>query len=42
MKKEGEEIMELKHDGDPLYKKVFYIVLALGSLYLAFIFLKSV
>ncbi len=42
MKKENEEIMELKHEAVPIYKTIFYIVLALGSLYLAFILMKSV
>ena len=31
--------MELKHDPVPGYKKIFYIVTALGSLYLGWIFL---
>ena len=31
--------MELKHDAVPGYKKIFYIVFALGSLYLGWIFI---
>lgn len=41
MKKENEEIMELKHEADPLYKKIFYIVFIVCIVYLALIFLKS-
>lgn len=41
MVEEHKEIMELKHEAVPGYKKIFYIILAIGSLYLAFIFLKS-
>lgn len=42
MKEEHSELQELKHEAVPIYKTIFYIVLALGSLYFAFIFLKSV
>jgi hypothetical protein len=41
MNKEHEEVMELKHEPDPGYRTVFYIVLAAASLYLAIIFLKT-
>ncbi len=41
MKKENEEIMELSHEADPFYRKVFYIVLGTLSAYLAFIFIRS-
>lgn len=41
MKKENEEIMELSHEADPVYRKVFYIVFAILAAYLAFIFLRS-
>lgn len=36
-----EELMELKHEGDPLYRKVFYIVFAVCSVYLALIFIRG-
>jgi len=41
MKEENKELMELKHEGDPLYIKVFFIVLGILSIYLAFIFLRG-
>jgi hypothetical protein len=41
MKKEHEEVMELKHDPEPGYRTAFYIALAAASLYLALIFLKT-
>jgi hypothetical protein len=41
MKKEHEEITELKHDPEPGYRTAFYIALAAASLYLALIFLKT-
>jgi len=42
MKKEGDEIMELKHDPEPGYRTVLYIVMAVASLYLAIILLKTI
>ncbi|GEM_PF-5093742 len=36
-----EEKMELSHEADPFYKKVFPIVFAILAAYLAFIFLKT-
>lgn len=39
MKEEKEEIMELSHEPVPGYKKIFYIVFAVGILYLAAVFL---
>ncbi len=41
MKEEHEELMELKHDPDPYYKKAFPIVFIIFAVYLAFIFLRS-
>ncbi|MEE8575108.1 MAG: hypothetical protein V3T30_06820 [Thermodesulfobacteriota bacterium] len=38
MKKDNEEIMELKHEAKPGYKKIFLIVFALMILYLAVVF----
>lgn len=34
-----EEKMELRHEPIPKYKKIFYIVITIGILYLAFIML---
>ncbi|MDP3049215.1 MAG: hypothetical protein Q8N12_07290 [Thermodesulfovibrionales bacterium] len=42
MRKEGEEIMELKHDPVPGYRTIFYIVLTIASLYLAVILVRTV
>ncbi|MCX8029993.1 MAG: hypothetical protein N3A59_00240 [Thermodesulfovibrionales bacterium] len=41
MKDHQEELMELKHEADPFYKKIFFIIFAICAVYLAFIFLKS-
>ena len=41
MKKENEELMELKHDPEPGYKAYFYIALAIAILYLAVIFIRG-
>ncbi len=38
MKKEKEELMELRHEPVPGYKKFFFIVFAVGVLYLAAVF----
>ena len=35
------EIMELKHEGLPGYRPVFYAVFALGLVYLAIVFILS-
>ncbi|MDW7756069.1 MAG: hypothetical protein SCH72_00080 [Desulfuromonadales bacterium] len=40
-KNESEEIMILGHDPWPGYRPVFYVVFAIGVLYLAFIFLNT-
>ena len=42
MKKEHEEIMELKHEPEPGYRTAFYIALAAASLYIAIIFFKTI
>ncbi|MGR3318200.1 MAG: hypothetical protein ACUZ8O_06930 [Candidatus Anammoxibacter sp.] len=39
MENEKDVIMELKHDAVPGYRKAFYIVFALGIIYLGIIFL---
>jgi hypothetical protein len=41
MKKEDEELMELKHDAEPGYRTFFYIVMTVAVLYLAFIFIRG-
>ncbi|MBU1569257.1 MAG: hypothetical protein ABIJ52_14860 [Pseudomonadota bacterium] len=33
-----EEKMELSHEGSPLYKKIFYILISMGLLYLIIVF----
>lgn len=33
-----EEKMELAHKGDPRYKKIFYLLISLGLLYLILVF----
>lgn len=42
MKKKHEELLELKHEPEPRYRTIFYIVMAAASLYLAIIFLKTI
>ncbi|MDI6722625.1 MAG: hypothetical protein QMD97_03640 [Candidatus Aenigmarchaeota archaeon] len=42
MEKEHDEIMELKHDPEPGYRTIFYIVIAAAGLYLAIILLKTI
>lgn len=42
MEKEHKEIMELKHEPEPGYRTVFYIVMAVASLYLAIILLRTI
>ena len=41
MEKEQEEITELKHEPEPGYRTIFYIVLAIGVLYLGIIFFRG-
>ncbi len=41
MIKEKEEIMELKHDPEPGYRTIFYIVFSIAVLSLAIIFLSG-
>ncbi len=41
MKKESEEITELKHEPVLGYRMVFYIILTIALLYLAIILLKT-
>lgn len=41
MKKEREELKELRHEAVPGYRTVFYIVTAAATLYLALILLKT-
>jgi len=42
MKKEHDEIMELKHDPEPGYRTAFFIALTAASLYLLIILLKTI
>jgi len=37
MKKDGEELMELGHEPVPGYRKIFYIVMTVATLYFAVI-----
>lgn len=39
MKKEHEELMELRHEPVPGYKKIFYVIFAIGVSYLCAVFL---
>lgn len=39
MNRESEEIMELRHEPVPGYKTAFYIIFAIGVLYLGAVFL---
>jgi hypothetical protein len=41
MKKEDEELMELKHEAEPGYRTYFYIAITIAILYLALIFIKG-
>lgn len=41
MGEEIKEIMELTHEPKPGYRKIFFIVLAIGVLYLGIIFLNT-
>lgn len=41
MKKEHEELMELKHDPEPGFKTYFYIAITVAVLYLAVIFIRG-
>jgi hypothetical protein len=42
MKKEGEELMELSHEPVPGYKKVFYIVMTVATIYLVVIMFNTI
>jgi hypothetical protein len=37
MKKDGEEIMELAHEPVPGYRKIFYVVMTVATIYFAVI-----
>jgi len=39
MKKEHQELMELKHEPEPGYRTIFYIVLSIAVVYLSMIFI---
>lgn len=39
MKDEEGVIMELKHEAVPGYRKIFYVVFAIGIIYLSIVFL---
>ena len=41
MKKEDEELMELKHEAEPGYKTLFYIAITVAVLYLVVIFFRG-
>ncbi|MDI6889588.1 MAG: hypothetical protein QMC83_01415 [Thermodesulfovibrionales bacterium] len=41
MHEEGEEIMELTHEPVPIYRKIFFIAVIIGALYLGIIFLNT-
>lgn len=41
MGEEREEIMELTHEPVPIYRKVFFIAITIGALYLGIIFLNT-
>lgn len=36
-----EELVELRHDPVPGYRPVFYVIMTIASLYLAFIIIKT-
>ena len=38
---EKEELKELRHEPVPGYRKIFFIVLTIGALYLGIIFLNT-
>ena len=40
MKKEHQEIMELKHEPEPGYRTAFYIVLTIAVIYLGMMFIQ--
>jgi len=42
MEKKHKEIMELKHETEPGYRTVFYIVSAAAGLYLSLILLRTI
>ena len=41
MRKEDEELMELKHDAEPGYRTFFYIAMTVAVLYLAVICIRG-
>ncbi|ODA44634.1 hypothetical protein THER_0681 [Thermodesulfovibrio sp. N1] len=41
MKNEKNELKELKHETDPFYRKVFYVVFFVCLVYIFYIFLKG-
>lgn len=41
MKNEHQELMELKHEPEPGYKKAFYVIVTMAALYLAMILFKT-
>ena len=41
MKKEDEELMELKHEAEPGYRTYFYIAITIAIIYLAVIFIRG-
>ena len=41
MKKDDEELMELKHEAEPGYRTYFYIVITVAVLYLAVILIRG-
>jgi hypothetical protein len=42
MKEEREELKELKHEAVPGYRTIFYIVMAVATLYFAVILIKTI
>ncbi|MEW6675988.1 MAG: hypothetical protein AB1348_08325 [Nitrospirota bacterium] len=41
MGEEIEELMELTHEPIPIYRKIFFIAIAIGVLYIGIIFLNT-
>lgn len=42
MEEEKEEIMELAHEPIPKYRKIFYITITVGVIYLSIILIRSI
>lgn len=42
MEKEGQELMELSHEPVAGYKKVFFIVMTIATIYLAIILFNTI